>query len=281
MTQAQLSTESVIAEAEELYPGVVHISLWQRLRAYLPFLLGVSVFIWVCLDTDLSPATFMRGIDKLGDFLGRMVPPSDGNAPLRILEALAETFAMALVGTLFAAILAVPLGLIGAKNIVSFGPVHFIVRRIFDFFRGIPALVWALVLVSAFGLGPFGGVIALALADTPVLSKLYAEAIENIDPKPSEGLISTGASKFDALRYAVTPQVAPVVLSQVLFYLESNFRNAAVLGIVGAGGIGFELDERIRIFAFDQVAFIIILYMISVAILDTISGKLRAKLANT
>jgi ABC-type methionine transport system permease subunit len=149
-----------------------------------------------------------------------------------------------------------PLGVIGAKTVVSQPVLHFVFRRSLDWFRGVPSLVWALILVSAFGLGPFGGVIALALADIPSLAKLFSEAIENADEKPLDGVRAAGVSPLMALRYGLAPQVVPVMASQVLFFLESNFRNAAVLGIVGAGGIGFELEERIRIFAFDQVVFI-------------------------
>jgi len=156
---------------------------------------------------------------------------------------------------------------------------HFALRRVLDWFRGVPALVWALILVSAFGLGPFGGVIALALADAPNLAKLFSEAIENCDEKPMDGARAAGVSPLMVMRFGLAPQVAPVMASQVLFFLEGNFRNAAVLGIVGAGGIGFELEERIRVFAFDQAAFIILLYMLGVAMLDAFSQKLRAKLA--
>ncbi len=148
-----------------------------------------------------------------------------------------------------------------------------------DLFRGVPALVWALILVSAFGLGPFPGVCALALADTPHLAKLFAESIEGVDRRPIDGVRSTGASPLSVIRLALLPQVAPMMASQCLYYLESNFRHAAVLGIVGAGGIGFELEERIRIFAFDQVVFIIALYMICVAALDTVYQQLRSRLA--
>ena len=273
------SQAPIIEEAETLLPGLVNRTLLDRLRSVAPFLVGVAVFVWICIDIDISPATFLAGFEKLGDFLGNMFPPSSGGQTPRILNALLETFGMAFAGTFLGVIFAVPLGIIGAKNIVSFGPVHFVIRRVFDFFRGIPALIWALILVTAFGLGPFAGVIALALADIPVLSKLYAEAIENVDRKPIEGLRAAGCGRLDVIRYGVAPQVTPVILSQALYYLESNFRNAAILGVVGAGGIGFELEERIRIFAFDEVAFIILLFMIAVAFLDTISGHLRGKLA--
>lgn len=265
--------------ALERYSHLIRPDLASRLRRWLQGLVIVSLFVWMCINVDLSPATFLAGLNKLGGFFESMFPPSTGGVLTRILISLAETFAMAFAGTFFAAVIALPLGLLGAKNIVPFAPFHFTLRRIFDFFRGIPALIWALVLVSAFGLGPFAGVVALAIADTPVLAKLNAEAFENIDEKSRQSVRASGGSRLDAIRYAVIPQVAPVIASQSLFYLESNFRNAAVLGIVGAGGIGFELEERIRIFAFDQVAFIIILYMICVAILDSVSARIRARLS--
>ncbi|WP_273242518.1 phosphonate ABC transporter, permease protein PhnE [Hyphomonas atlantica corrig.] len=276
---AAASLGLLIAEAEALSPGLVRRTFADRIKSVAPFFLGLTAFIWICIDIDLSPATFLSGFSKLGDFLGNMFPPSSGGQLPRILNAILETFGMAFAGTFLGVVIAIPLGIIGAKNIISFGPLHFLIRRVFDFFRGIPALVWALVLVSAFGLGPFAGVVALALADIPVLSKLYAEAIENVDRKPIEGLRAAGCGRFDVIRYGIMPQVTPIILSQALYYLESNFRNAAILGVVGAGGIGFELEERIRIFAFDEVSFIILLFMVAVACLDTVSGNLRRRLA--
>jgi phosphonate transport system permease protein len=240
---------------------------------------GIAAFAAMVWDLKLADSTLFTGLDKLARFGSAAFPPSDGGQLPRILKALAETFAMAFAGTILAAIAALPLGVLGAKTVVSQPVLHFGFRRILDWFRGVPALVWALILVSAFGLGPFGGVVALALADVPSLAKLFSEAIENCDDRPLEGVRSTGASPLIVLSYGLAPQVAPVMASQCLYFLESNFRNAAVLGIVGAGGIGFELEERIRIFAFDQVLFIIALYMVCVAALDTLSQKLRARLA--
>ena len=186
---------------------------------------------------------------------------------------------MAVAGTALAIVAALPLGLLGAKTVVSNGLLHFLFRRCLDIFRGVPALVWALIFISAFGLGPFAGVVALAFADIPNLAKLFAETLENCDRGPVEGARASGVSKILEIRFGLVPQVAPVLASQCLYYLESNFRHAAVLGIVGAGGIGFELDERIRIFAFDQVAYIVLLYMLCVAALDFVSRQLRARLA--
>ncbi len=242
-------------------------------------LVGLGLLLAMMADLGLSPSALAGGFTKLGRFLAAMVPPSDGGDLPRILKSLAETFAMALAGTSLAVVYALPLGFLGAKTVVSNSVIHFLYRRVLDLFRGVPALVWALIFVAAFGLGPFGGVVALAVADIPSLSKLFAEALENCDRGPVEGARAAGASRLLEIRFALAPQVAPVMASQCLYYLESNFRHAAVLGIVGAGGIGFELEERIRIFAFDQVAFIVLLYMVAVALLDAVSRRLRAGLA--
>ena len=260
-------------------PNAMAASWPRRLRGGGLTLLAVLAFGAMCVDLKLAPDALLAGMDKFGRLAAGAFPPSDGGDLPRILKALAETFAMAFAGTVLAAVAAIPLGVLGAKTVVGQPVLHFAFRRVLDWFRGVPSLVWALILVSAFGLGPFGGVIALALADIPSLAKLFSEAIENGDNKPLDGVRAAGASPLMVLRYGLAPQVTPVMASQVLFFLESNFRNAAVLGIVGAGGIGFELEERIRIFAFDQVVFIIALYMICVAALDTFSQALRKGLA--
>lgn len=270
-------TQDSHSRAMAIAPGAMRSR--RRLVAVASAIGGIAAFAAMCWDLQLAPATMFAGLDKLGRFGAAAFPPSDGGQLPRILKALAETFAMAFAGTCLAAVAALPLGVLGAKTVVGQPALHFAFRRVLDWFRGVPSLVWALILVSAFGLGPFGGVIALALADVPSLAKLFSEAIENCDDKPMEGVRSAGASPLTVLRYGLAPQVAPVMASQCLYFLESNFRNAAVLGIVGAGGIGFELEERIRIFAFDEAVFIIALYMICVAALDTLSQKIRARLA--
>lgn len=269
----------LIARARDIAPDIVSPPLPARLARAGAVAAGLAAFIALCISIDLTPAALFAGLDKLAVFLGAMIPPSAGGDPMRVVESLAMTFAMALAGTALAVLIALPLGLLGARTILGQAVLHFAVRRLFDAFRGIPALVWALILVSAFGLGPFAGVLALALADIPNLAKQYAEAIENADERPQDAVRAAGGGRLSAIRFGLFPQVAPVMASQSLFCLESNFRNAAVLGIVGAGGIGFELEERIRIFAFDQVAFIVILYILCVMALDMISARLRAQLA--
>lgn len=270
---------SAMERALEVAPRAVRpnwLDRGLRVAITLAALVGLAA---MAADLGLSWRAIAAGAGKLGGFLQHMIPPTDGGDLARILRSLAETFAMAFAGTVLAALAALPLGVIGAKSVVGQPVLHFAFRRVLDVFRGVPALVWALIFVAAFGLGPFGGVLALAIADVPGLAKLFAEAIENADEKPIEGVRSAGAASPVMLRYGLLPQVAPIMASQTLFYLEGNFRHAAVLGIVGAGGIGFELDERIRIFAFDEVSFIVILYVICVAALDLVSRHVRGRLA--
>lgn len=255
------------------------VPAWRRLAPPCLTLLAAVVLVMMAIDVDFVPGRLLHGAGRLGRLIATMIPPSSGGQSLRILRSLGETVAMAFVATLLAAVMALPLGVLGAKTVVSQPVLHFLFRRVLDLFRGVPALVWALILVSAFGLGPFAGVCALALADIPNLAKLFAESIENADVKPIEGVRSAGAPSLAVVRLGLLSQVAPVMASQCLYFLEANFRSAAILGIVGAGGIGFELGERIRVFAFNIAAFIIILYMVTVALLDFASRALRQRLS--
>jgi len=142
-------------------------------------------------------------------------------------------------------------------------------------------LIWALVFVRAMGLGPIAGIMAIAVAETGTLAKLFSEAIETSDRRPVDGIKSVGAGPVAVLRYAVLPQVLPLMISQVLYSIESNSREATILGLVGAGGIGLRLSERIQINAWDQVAYVIVLILIAVAIIDSTSRYLRLRLIGT
>ncbi|MBN8872950.1 MAG: phosphonate ABC transporter, permease protein PhnE [Rhodospirillales bacterium] len=195
-----------------------------------------------------------------------------------LLRSMAETVAMAYLGTTLAALVAVPLGFLGARNVIPSRVFRFLTRRIFDGCRGLDQLIWALVFVRAVGLGPIAGVLAIFVADLGVLAKMFAEAIETTERKQLDGVQATGASRIAALRYAVLPQVLPVMISQTLYQIESNSREATILGLVGAGGIGLRLSERIQINAWDQVAYIIVLIMITVALIDSLSKALRIRL---
>ena len=195
-----------------------------------------------------------------------------------LLRSMLETVAMAYLGSMLAVLFAVPLGFPGALNVVPGRVFHFVTRRLFDGLRGLDQLIWALVFVRAMGLGPIAGILAIAVAETGILAKLFAEAVETIDRKQVDGVTSTGAGFVGRLRYGVLPQVLPVMISQTLYSIESNAREATILGLVGAGGIGLRLSERIQINAWDQVAYVIVLILITVAIIDTTSRYLRLRL---
>lgn len=200
---------------------------------------------------------------------------------VELWRSMLETVAMAYVGSMLAVVVAVPLGFLGARNIIPAAIFHFVTRRLFDGLRGLDQLIWALVFVRAMGLGPIAGILAIAVAETGVLAKLFAEAVENIDRKQVEGITSTGAGFVARLRYAVLPQVLPVMISQTLYSIESNSREATILGLVGAGGIGLRLSERIQINAWDQVAYVIVLILLTVTIIDSTSRYLRLRLIGT
>ena len=193
-------------------------------------------------------------------------------------RSMLETVAMAYLGTAIATVFAIPLGFLGARNVIPQRVFRFCTRRLFDGLRGLDQLIWALVFVRAMGLGPIAGIMAIAVAETGVLAKLFAEAVENIDRRQVDGITATGAGFAARLRFAVLPQVLPVMISQALYSIESNAREATILGLVGAGGIGLRLSERIQINAWDQVAYIIVLILISVAAIDTTSRYLRLRL---
>jgi phosphonate transport system permease protein len=273
-----MSPQQDIARARAIAPEVLDRPIAQAWGVRLLWALSIAFVIWLALNVQVAPEAFGKGIANLGRFFGAMANPNPGIAGQRIFEALIATFAMAFIATIVACALALPLGLICARTVLKQPFLHFVLRRFLDIFRAIPALVWALILVTALGLGPLPGVLALILADIPNLAKLFAEAIENVDDRQRESVRATGAGEGLSLRFGVAPQVLPVIASQSLFCLEGNFRNAAVLGIVGAGGIGLELEQRLMIFAFDQVAYILIIYIICVMVLDFLSSALRRRL---
>lgn len=206
-----------------------------------------------------------------------MLPPIYGTEAklLVYLTALAETVAIALLGTLLAAVLAFPLGVLAACNVLPVWIARFILRRSFDTIRGVDAMIWALIWVNVVGLGPFAGVLAIATSDFGSFGKLFSEAVENVDRKPVEGVLASGGSRLHAVRFGLIPQVLPVIASQVLYYIESNTRSATIIGIVGAGGIGLHLAEQIRILEWQHVSFLVLIILVAVAIMDVISTRLR------
>jgi phosphonate transport system permease protein len=270
--------EAALADAGALrrrYPDVFDRRIMRRAlaAALATGMLGLALFGFWRLDFSL--ARFGSGLAQIVHIVASMWPPSPGTQLPVFLHALAETLAIALLGTLTGAVLAFPLGLLAAKNVIPNVFAHFAVRRVLDTVRGVDVLIWALIFINVVGLGPFAGILAIAVSDMGSFGKLFSEAIENSDRKPVEGVVSTGASPLHAVRFGLVPQVFPVMASQVLYYFESNTRSATIIGIVGAGGIGLHLTEQIRVLDWNKVAFLVLMILATVAVIDWISSRLR------
>jgi phosphonate transport system permease protein len=192
-------------------------------------------------------------------------------------EQMLETVQIALWGTALAVIIGIPFAIFSSSNICPAWVVQ-PVRRLMDASRAINEIVFALLFVVAVGLGPLAGVLALAVHNIGIISKLFSEAVEAIDPRPVEGIRSTGASKLQEVLFGVIPQVAPLWSSYTLYRLETNVRSATVLGIVGAGGIGQSLYETIRSFQYGPTAAIVIIIVVTVMVIDIFSARLRKSL---
>jgi phosphonate transport system permease protein len=196
-----------------------------------------------------------------------------------VFWALYETLLMAFLGTFGAAIIALPLAFLAARNFTPLGVLRFAARRVFDFLRGVDGLIWTIVLSRAFGPGPLTGALAILLTDTGSFGKMFSEALENVDDKQIEGITSTGAKPLQRYRFGVIPQIVPVLLSQILYYLESNTRSATIIGAITGGGIGLLLTQAIATQKdWEEVTYYIVLIIMLVMAMDTFSGWLRRKL---
>ena len=213
---------------------------------------------------------------RIGEFLSGFSRP-DFSAFGSYAREMWETVQIALWGTLLAVIAAVPFGLLCARNIAP-APVVWVTRRLMDVLRSVNELVIGILFVVAVGLGPFAGVMALALHTTGVLAKLFSEAVEAIDHGPVEGVRATGASPVEEVVWGVLPQVAPLWTSYALYRFEANSRSATVLGLIGAGGIGQLLFESLNGFAYGQASAIVIVIIVAVSLIDTLSQVVRKRL---
>ncbi len=248
-----------------------------RLRE-LSIACGMLVLAGIALwQLEFSFVRIWDGLGRLGEFARLMLPPAYGaEARLMIyLKALAETLGIAFLGTLCAAVLAFPLAFLAARNVTTSRIMRFCTRRFFDTIRGVDTLIWALIWINVVGLGPFAGALAIMTSDFGAFGKLFSEAIETSDQRPVEGVVAAGGGAPHAVRFGVLPQVLPLIASQVLYYFESNTRSATIIGIVGAGGIGLHLSEQIRTLEWPTVSFLILLILVTVALIDWISSRLR------
>jgi phosphonate transport system permease protein len=247
---------------------------WPVILSIVVFL---SVYAVILIDLEVNPAQLIgNSINYIGDIVGRMMPPDFSKFDELMLSML-ETIEIAMLGTLLAILLSIPVGLFSAHNIAPNYPIYLIARTITIFFRAIPEFIMAMILVIAIGFGAMPGVLALGFHTMGFLAKFYAEAIEHVSEDPMEALESMGASRRQVIAFAVVPQIMASFVGNNLYILDRNIRMATMLGIVGAGGIGYELQSSFRMFNYPRVSAIIIIIFVTIFFIDKISSYIRSK----
>ena len=252
-----------------------------RLRRIALWALTIGLFLWCLYDFNITPQRIWTGLGRLGGVLSFMFPPhvwTSWREFQPILDGLGETLAIAFLGTVLGAVVAFPLSFLGAKNINRLNFLRLGVRRGYDIIRAFETLILALIFIRAFGLGPLPGILAIAVSEIGTFAKLFSEAIENTSERPVDGVKASGGSRLQQIRFAISPQVNPVILSILLYNFESNVRSGTILGVVGAGGIGFILSDRISAYRWDEAWSIIFLIIGMVYLIDWLSGLIRARL---
>ena len=242
--------------------------------------IGIFSFVLVFVVNDLEINFIKLVTDSskyLGDIISRMLPPDFSNLN-QLIYAMLETIEIAFLGTFIAIVLSIPLGLFSARNLAPNYFVYLICKTIVIFFRAIPEFIIAMILVIAIGFGAMPGVLALGLHTMGFLAKFYAEDIEHINNGPIDALKSSGASKSQIISFGVIPQILPSFVANNLYILDRNVRMATMLGIVGAGGIGYELQSSFRMFEYERVTAIIILIFTTIFIIDYVSSLIRSKI---
>lgn len=242
--------------------------LFFALFGYLTYLSGAAV--------EFSLTRLHEGLPYMADFLSRMFPPDFGILT-RVLNETLLTIQLAWISTIIAFLLSLPVAFFAASNVTESRWLRNLTLFFLNGDRAIDSLILALFFVSAVGLGPFPGTLALAIHSVGMLGKLFADAIEAIDPGPVEALKSVGAGKLASIRWAILPQVAPHFISLFLFRFELNVRVAVVLGLVGAGGIGFLLTQYMRLFQYQKVSTVLLVILVLVMSIDFLSSRLRRK----
>lgn len=274
-------TPDRIAAARTRVPLAFRDPLPVRIRKIVLWTLFIGLFGWCLYDFNFSPARIAEGLARLGRVLSFMFPPhvwTTWAAWSDVLQGLGETLSMAFLGTVLGAVVAFPLSFLGARNINRIFWLRQGTRRVYDVIRAFETLILALIFIRAFGLGPLAGILAIAVSEIGTFAKLFSESIENTSNKPVEGVVASGGSRVQAIRYAIMPQVLPVHLSVLLYNFESNVRSGTILGIVGAGGIGFMLADRISAYKWDEAWTIIFLIILMVYVIDWLSGLARTRL---
>jgi phosphonate transport system permease protein len=246
-------------------------------RTYLAIGSLIGVIWLVGIDLEVDPLALMQSAGNyFADIIGRMMPPDFSGLP-DLLLAMLETVEIALLGTFLAISLSIPVALCAARNIAPNYPIYLLARLITVFFRAIPEFILAMILVIAIGFGAMPGVLALGFHTMGFLAKFYADAAEDVDFGPIDALASMGAPRIQVVAFAIVPQIVAPFIGYNLYILDRNIRMATMLGIVGAGGIGYELQAAFRMFEYQRVSAIILLIFATIFVIDMISSRIRSK----
>ena len=250
----------------------------------------IAVYVWGIAGAEVRFRDLVEGVPNMLDFLGRLLPPmwrteaftvpfAGTTVPVpEIAFAIVETIQMALVGTTVAIAASLPFGLLAARNTSPHRLVYLGTRFFLNAIRAVPEIIFALVFVAAVGLGPFAGVLALSVGAIGFMGKMYAEAIEAIDPQQVLAVSATGAARLQTFVYGVVPQALPIVAAYSILVFEANVRHATILGIVGAGGVGFVLSKYVALFQYQYLTGALLLIILAVTVLDRLSDAIRKRL---
>lgn len=239
--------------------------------------LVIGFLAWCADGVNLRPREVGNAIPVIADYFARMWPPKWGFFDA-VWKPAIETIYVALWGNVLATVVGLPLGVLAAGRVTKSRVLQTGAMSVLNLFRSISELIWAILFVAAVGLGPFPGALALGMNYGGILGRLYAEAIENVDRGPIEALEATGAGKLQVIMFAVFPQAFPQFISYNLYWFEVGVRSATVLGMVGAGGIGFELITAIRLFEWREVGLILLFILAMVTVIDLASTYIRSRI---
>ena len=247
-------------------------------KTYLFLFLFFLALVLVIKDLEINfLKLFTESTSYFVDIIKRMLPPDFSNFG-SLIGSMLETVEIAFLGTVLAILISIPIGLLSAKNIAPNLLVFSIARVVTILFRAIPEFIIAMILVIAIGFGAMPGVLALGVHTMGFLAKFYAEDIEHVNRGPIEALKSSGASKRQIIAFAIIPQILPAFIANNLYIFDRNIRMATMLGIVGAGGIGYELQSSFRMFEYERVSAIIIIIFITIFLIDHLSSYIRSKI---
>lgn len=242
-------------------------------------LFGVGLFgLWSFFWVGATPWRFAAGVPDMVDFSLNLFPPNVGYLASDLPGPIIETVAIAAASTFIAVFISIPIAFGAARNITPAKPVYVLCRGIISLTRTIHEIIWALIFVVAIGLGAFAGTLGLAFHAIGFMGKLVAEEIEDIDPGQIEALESTGASRVEVLRYAVVPQILPAFIGLALYRWDINLRSSVIVGIVGAGGIGYHLQQSMSMFNYQNVAAILLAIFVLVGLAEWFSSWVRHRI---